>query len=96
MILAAGRGERMQHLTNHIPKPLLKVKGKALIEHRIIALQAAGFHDIVINLFYLGEMIANYLGDGSRYDVNIQYSWEREKLDVGGGIKHALPLLHEF
>lgn len=93
MILAAGRGERMKELTDTMPKPLLKVKGKALIEHRIIALAQAGFKEIIINLHYLGDLIAAYLGDGSKYGVKIQYSWEVEKLDVGGGIKNALPLL---
>lgn len=93
MILAAGRGERMLHLSQTTPKPLLKVRGHCLIEHRIFALKKAGFEDIVINLFYLGKQIADYLGDGSRYGVNITYSWEEEKLDVGGGIIQALPLL---
>ncbi len=93
MILAAGRGERMLTLSETTPKPLLKVRGHCLIEHRIFALKKAGFDDIVINLFYLGKHIADYLGDGSRYDVTITYSWEKEKLDVGGGIIHALPLL---
>lgn len=93
MILAAGRGERMLTLSQNTPKPLLKIRGFCLIEHRIFALKKAGIIDIVINLFYLGKQIANYLGDGSRYGVTITYSWEEEKLDVGGGIIHALPLL---
>ena len=93
MILAAGRGERMQALSTATPKPLLKIRGHCLIEHRIFALKKAGIHHIIINLFYLGKHIADYLGDGSRYGVTITYSWEQEKLDVGGGIIHALPLL---
>jgi len=93
LILAAGRGERMRELTENTPKPLLKIRGHALIEHRIFALKKAGFDHIVINLFYLGQQIADYLGDGSRYQVKIDYSWEKEKLNVGGGIRHALSLL---
>ena len=93
MILAAGRGERMLTLSEATPKPLLKIRGHRLIEHRIFALKKAGIHEIVINLFYLGKQIADYLGDGTRYGVTITYSWEKEKLDVGGGIIHALPLL---
>lgn len=93
MILAAGRGERMQHLSADTPKPLLPLRHKALIEHRIEALIEAGVNEIIINLFYLGEKIADYLGTGQRYGVKIKYSWEKEKLDVGGGIQNALPLL---
>ena len=64
MILAAGRGERMRPLTDHLPKPLLKVGGKALIEHRIESLAAAGFRDLVINFAHLGAQIEAYLGSG--------------------------------
>lgn len=94
MILAAGRGKRMGHLTNQTPKPLLRVGDKTLIEWQIIRLRQAGFEELVINLGYLGEQIAAFLGDGSRYDVNIQYSIEPQTgLETGGGVFQALPLL---
>ena len=94
MILAAGRGERMRPLTDHTPKPLLKVAGKPLIEYTIEALVAAGITDIVINLAHLGEQIQDYLGDGSRFQANINYSNEgKNGLETAGGIKKALPLL---
>jgi len=94
MILAAGRGERMRPLTDTTPKPLLKVGGRALIEHHIDALQQAGFNDIVINHAYLGEQIVQYLGTGERYGVRLHYSAESpHALDTGGGIFNALPLL---
>lgn len=96
MILAAGRGERMRPLTDTTPKPLLKVGGKALIEHHIEAVARAGIHDIVINHAWLGEQIVQFLGDGSRFNVHIQYSNEGSKaLETGGGIFKALPLLGE-
>jgi N-acetyl-alpha-D-muramate 1-phosphate uridylyltransferase len=66
MILAAGRGERMRPLTDHVPKPLLEVHGKPLIDYHIERLAHAGFAQIVINLAWLGSMIQNHLGDGSR------------------------------
>jgi MurNAc alpha-1-phosphate uridylyltransferase len=94
MILAAGRGERMRPLTDHLPKPLLKVGGKALIEHHIISLAAAGFCDLVINHAHLGTQIEAYLGSGERYGVRI--TWSREPdgaLETGGGILQALPKL---
>jgi len=93
MILAAGRGERMRPLTDSCPKPLLKVAGKALIEHHIIALADAGFKELVINHAYLGQQIEDFLGDGSRYGVSIAYSAEKEALETGGGIYQALTLL---
>jgi MurNAc alpha-1-phosphate uridylyltransferase len=94
MILAAGRGERMRPLTDITPKPLLKANNKALIEYTIEALVKSGIVDIVINLAYLGEQIKTYLGDGTHYQANIQYTHEGKfGLETAGGIKNALPLL---
>lgn len=93
MILAAGRGERMGHLTAQTPKPLLRVAGSYLIEYTIANMKRAGITDIVINTAYRGEQIAAALGDGRRYGVNIVYSHEGERLETGGGILKALPLL---
>ena len=94
MILAAGRGERMGALTRRVPKPLLEVGGRPLIEHQVDRLAGAGFRDVVVNLAWLGERIAARLGDGSRLGVRIRYSREPEgALDTGGGIRRALPLL---
>ncbi len=96
MILAAGRGERMRPLTDELPKPLLTVAGKPLIERHIEALVSAGFTELVINHAWLGEKIEAALGDGSRFGVSITYSPEGENgLETGGGILRALPLLTE-
>jgi MurNAc alpha-1-phosphate uridylyltransferase len=93
MILAAGRGERMRPLTDKMPKPLLPVGGKPLIQHHIEALEAAGFRDLVINHAHLGRQIESAIGDGSRWGVHISYSPEEKALETGGGILNALPLL---
>lgn len=93
MILAAGRGTRMAHLTRNTAKPLLRVGDKALIEYRVEAFVAMGITDIIINVFYCADQIEHLLGDGSRYGASIYYSREVEPLEVGGGIYHALPLL---
>lgn len=93
MILAAGRGERMRPLTDKMPKPLIMVADKPMIVHHIQNLARSGFTDIVINVSYLAEQIQNYLGDGSKFQVKIQYSYEPTALETGGGIKNALPLL---
>ncbi len=93
MILAAGRGSRMRELTNNLPKPLLSVGGKTLIEYRVETLVSMGIRNVVINLHYCADKITALLGDGSAYGASIRYSYEETPLDVGGGIYHALPLL---
>jgi MurNAc alpha-1-phosphate uridylyltransferase len=97
MILAAGLGTRMRPLTDHVPKPLLKVGGKPLIVWHIERLKASGITDIIINVAYLGDKIIEYLGDGSAYGVKIQFSNEQDEgaLETAGGIVKALPLLSD-
>lgn len=94
MILAAGRGERLRPHTDDTPKPLLRVRGAALIEHHLRALARAGFREAVINTAWLGDRIETALGDGAGYGLAIRYSREAPgALDTGGGIRNALPLL---
>ena len=93
MILAAGLGNRMRPLTLHTPKPLLEVGGKPLIVWHIEKLQKIGVTEIVINTAWLGEKLANALGDGSQFGVKILWSHEGEGLETAGGIVNALPLL---
>ena len=93
MILAAGRGERMRPLTDTIPKPLLQIAGKSLIEYHIEALVKAGINELVINHAWLGEKIEAQLGDGAKLGAKIQYSREGQALETAGGIKNALHLL---
>jgi MurNAc alpha-1-phosphate uridylyltransferase len=94
MILAAGRGERMRPLTDALPKPLLKVGGKPLIQYHVEALAAAGTREIVVNLAWKGAMIRDSLGDGAAFGIRILYSDEGEAaLETGGGVFKALPML---
>ena len=93
MILAAGRGERMRPLTDHTPKPLLSVGGKPLIVWHLERLANAGFKEVVINHAHLGEQIEQALGDGSAWQLKIQYSAEDSALETAGGIANALHLL---
>ncbi len=94
MILAAGRGERLRPLTDEHPKPLLPVMGKPLIEYTIEQLVGQGFQDLVINISYLGAQIKETLGNGQRFNAEINYSDEGDfPLETAGGIIHALPLL---
>jgi len=94
MILAAGRGQRMRPLTDTVPKPLLAVGGRSLIEHHIDALASAGIEELVINLAWRGDEIRDFLGNGARYGLEIIYSDEgSEALETGGGIYQALSTL---
>ena len=91
MILAAGRGKRMRHLTDDRPKPLVRVLGKTLLDYVVDNAQKAGLKEIVVNTCYMGEMIEDSLQN--RKDLNIQFSRETEALETGGGVLNALPLL---
>ncbi|MDA8561520.1 nucleotidyltransferase family protein [Gammaproteobacteria bacterium] len=93
MILAAGRGARMQNLTDNIPKPLLCVGKNYLIEYSIYAMKSIGIKEIVVNVSYKKEQIKKALGDGSKHGISIIYSEEDEALETGGGILKALPKL---
>ena len=97
LILAAGRGVRMRPLTDHTPKPLLKVRGTALIEWHLLALARAGVRDVVVNTAWLEEQFPAALGDGARFGLRIAYSMEGRDhggaLETAGGIAKALPLL---
>lgn len=95
MILAAGRGERMRPLTDTTPKPLLKVRGKALISWHVERLMACGFSEIVVNLGHLGYKIQEYLETNRPEGVKILFSDEQQSsaLESAGGIIKALPLL---
>jgi MurNAc alpha-1-phosphate uridylyltransferase len=88
-ILAAGRGERMRPLTDTTPKPLLKVRGKSLIEWQIEALVAQDMREIIINTAWLGEQIVASIGDGARYGASIVYSQEGEALETAGALAFA-------
>lgn len=97
MILAAGRGERMRPLTDTCPKPLLRLKGKPLIEYHLDAFAQGGFRDVVVNTAWLGEQIEDHYGHETASGVRLVYSHEGKDfggaLETAGGIARALPLL---
>lgn len=99
ILLAAGRGERLRPLTDHTPKPLLPVRGKALIAWQLEALARAGAREVVVNTAWLEEQLPLALGDGSRWGLRIHYSKEGRDhggaLETAGGIAKALPWLGE-
>ena len=99
IVLAAGRGERMRPLTDHIPKPLLEVQGQTLIAWHLAALARAGVRDVVVNTAWLEEQFPAALGDGSRWGLRLHWSQEGRDhggaLETAGGIATALHRLGE-
>lgn len=95
MIFAAGLGTRLKPLTDTMPKALVPVGGKPLLQHTLEKLQAAGINDVVINIHHFALMIEEWVRQHPM-GMNIQFSDEREQLlETGGGIKHAAPLLSD-
>ncbi len=91
MILAAGRGQRMRPISDKTPKPLISVQGHTLIDYSLDHLVAAGVKRVVVNIHYLGDLIASHLKQ--RKEPEIILSREDELLDTGGGLVNALPHL---
>jgi N-acetyl-alpha-D-muramate 1-phosphate uridylyltransferase len=92
MVFAAGLGQRMRPITEKIPKPLVKVGGKALIDHCLDRFAEAGVNRAIVNVHYLADQVEAHLA--TRATPKIIISNERAGLlDQGGGIKHALPLI---
>src|SRR5215475_7136651 len=83
VILAAGKGTRMKELTNEVPKPMLKVQGKPILDHIITGLMSAGVKEFFIVTGYRAEVVESYFGDGSKWGVRIAYG--RQVVQDGTG-----------
>lgn len=94
MIFAAGLGTRLRPLTDNMPKALVPVAGKPMLERVILRLKEAGFNDITVNIHHFGEQIIGFLRAHDNFGTDIHISDERDVLlDTGGGIKKARPFL---
>ena len=94
MIFAAGLGTRLKPLTNTLPKALVPLAGKPLLQWQIERLKAAGITDIVVNVHHFPDMIINYLHDNDNFGCRIAVSDERDMLlETGGGLRKAEALL---
>ena len=93
MVLAAGLGTRLRPVTETLPKPLVEIDGKSLLDHVIDRLVLAGVERIVVNTHYQAAMVAEQLA--RRDHPRIEISYEAELLDTGGGVGRALPLLDD-
>ena len=97
MIFAAGLGTRLKPLTDTLPKALVPLAGKTLLQWQIEKLKAAGITDIVVNVHHFPDLIINYLRENNNFDCNIQVSDEREMLlETGGGLRKAQSLLTDI
>ena len=94
--MAGGKGQRLQPLTNLIPKPLLKVGDKPIMEHNLNRLAMFGIDDFWVSVKYLGEQIKDHFGDGKQKNINIQYVWENEPLGTIGAVAQISNFKHDY
>jgi dTDP-glucose pyrophosphorylase len=92
VILAAGRGTRMRELTAELPKPMIEVRGKPVLQHIVEGLRDAGILDCLIVVGYRADAVQDFFGDGSRYNVAIQYKTQT----VQDGTGRVVELAHDF
>lgn len=93
ILLVGGKGTRLAPLTDHVPKPMLKVAGKPVTEHQIVKAREAGIQEIVLATSYMAEVFQPYFGDGSRFGISITYAEEETPLGTGGAIANAARML---
>lgn len=96
VIMAGGRGQRLQPLTDVTPKPLLKVGDKAIMEHNVDRLSLYGIDDFWVSVKYLGEQIESYFGDGRDRNIAINYVWEDTALGTIGAVSKINNFMHDY
>ncbi|MDP5028531.1 MAG: nucleotidyltransferase family protein [Flavobacterium sp.] len=96
VIMAGGRGQRLQPLTDTTPKPLLKVGDKAIMEHNVDRLALYGIDDFWFSVKYLGEQIESHFGDGKQRNISIDYVWESEPLGTIGAVSKITNFAHDY
>jgi len=97
IIIAGGRGERLKPITNTVPKPMLEIDGKPILLHIVRHLKENGIKDFIIALCFLPEIITKFFGDGSKFGVNIKYTYENPEKPLGtaGSITLAKSLINK-
>ena len=93
VIMAGGKGKRLRPLTENCPKPMLKVRGKPMLEIILDRCKEAGFHQFYLSVNYLKQQIIDYFGDGSRWGIKIEYLEESQPLGTAGALKLLPPNL---
>lgn len=95
VIMAGGEGTRLRPLTCTVPKPMVPVVNKPMMEHILDLLKKHGFQEIAATLWYLPEMIKDYFGDGSAYQTSMHYFVETKPLGTAGSVKNAQSFLDQ-
>lgn len=95
IILAGGKGERLRPYTNDRPKPMVEIAGRPILEYQILQLKGSGIKEVVFACSYQRDVLMNFVGDGSKYNLKVRYSIEEQPLGRGGGIKQAMKQLKE-
>lgn len=95
MIMAAGVGSRLMPLTKDIPKPMVPMGNMPVMEHAVRLLARCGFGSVIANLYYQGEVISNYFGNGKDFGLSMSYSREEELMGTAGGVKRCAGFLNE-
>jgi NDP-sugar pyrophosphorylase family protein len=96
VIFAGGLGTRLRPLTDSLPKPMVPVNGKPFLEHELRLLHQSAIKEFVLCVGYLGKVIQEYFGDGGKFGVRIEYSFDGDQpLGVAGALKRAAPLLQD-
>ena len=96
VIMAGGKGTRIASVRSDVPKPMIKICGKPILEHQIDNLKACGLTDIILVIGYLGDKIKEYFGDGSKFGVNIEYFVEDHPLGTAGALFKMPQLTEDF
>ena len=96
VIMAGGRGQRLSPITDKVPKPLLFVGDKPIIDHNLSRLSIFGIDDFWISVKYLGDQIEEYFGNGENRNVNIKYIWEIEPLGTIGAVSIVDNFKHDY
>ena len=86
VIMAGGKGTRISSIASDIPKPMIKINNKPVLEHEIECLKKQGFSDIIITVSHLGHIIKDYFGKGENFGVNIEYFHEETPLGTAGAL----------
>ena len=95
LILVGGLGTRLRSEVSDVPKPMAPILNKPFLEYKLSQLKAVGAKNIIFCAGYLHEIISDYFGDGSNWDLNIEYSIEHERLGTAGAIKNAENLIQD-
>jgi dTDP-glucose pyrophosphorylase len=96
VIMAGGRGQRLKPLTDTVPKPLLQVGNKAIMEHNLDRLALFGIDDFWVSVKYLGEQIENHFGQGIEKNIKIEYVWEEKALGTIGAVSQIKNFEHDY